>query len=170
MAQMTPRVWAVVLFISLAVNVLLAGVIAAAYVQRDRDMAHRMTIYTVPWSLRVIGEDVGTYARRIYVKYQSAMANDRQVLARDYQAINEILDSEQFDRTAFSEALAKLRTDIGAAQTTMHEAMTEFAGGITPEQRRQLTGFVEEWSDKREQRAIRRDELIEKKERRTSGN
>ncbi len=166
MAQMTPRHWAGVLFVSVALNVLLAGIIGSAYLNRDRDMANRMTVYTVPWALRIVGEDVGVLARRIYVKYQAAMAQDRQTLTQDYMKVNEILAAPEFNRAAFVESLAKLRADVGTAQATMHEGMAEFASGITPEQRRKLTAFIDEWSVKREQRAIRRDEIIEQKDRR----
>lgn len=166
MAKMTPPRWAAVLFVSVALNVLLAGIIGTAYLNRNRDMAHRMTIYTVPWALRVIGNDVGTLARRIYVKYQTAMTQDRQVLTQDYLMVNEILAAPQYNPVALKDALAKLRADIGMAQATMHEGMVEFAKEITPEQRRQLTAFIDEWSVKREQRAIRRDELIEQMDRR----
>lgn len=168
MAKMTPRYWAGAFFVSVALNVLLAGIIASAYLNRDRDMAQRMTVYTVPWALRIVGEDVGVLARRIYVKYQAAMARDRQTLTQDYMSVNEILAAPQFNRAAFADSLAKLRGDIGIAQATMHEGMVEFAGGITPEQRRQLTAFIDEWSVKREQRAIRRDEMIEQKDRRNN--
>lgn len=168
---MTPKRWAAILFVSLAVNVLLAGIIGAAYLNRetrDRELVHRMTVYTVPWAWRVVGEDVGVLARRIYAKNQAEMARDRQVLTQDYAAINEILAAEKFDRDAFDAALAKLRTDVASAQKLMHEAMSEFASGLTMEQRRQLTSFVAEWSNQRNQRAIRRDEIIEQKERRES--
>ena len=170
MARMTPRWWAAVFFASLALNVLLAGIIATAYYNRDRDLVHRMTVYTVPWALRVVGDEVITMARRTYVKYQATMTQNRQVLARDYAAVNEILDAPQFNREAFSEALAKLRADITIAQATMHEGMAEFVSGLTPDQRGRLSDFVNEWWLKREQRAIRRDELIEQKERSSGAN
>ena len=166
---MTPRWWAGIFFASLAVNVLLAGIIVAAYINREdrnRELVHRMTVYTVPWAYRVVGEDVGVLARRIYARNQAALARDRQALTQDYEAVNEILAAEKFDREAFAEALAKLRADVASAQKVMHDAMAEFATGLTVDQRRQLTDFVADWSDQRNQRAIRRDEMIEKKERR----
>ena len=172
MARMTPKWWAGILFASLAMNVLLAGIIVTAYLNResrDRELVHRMTVYTVPWAWRVVGEDVGVLARRIYARNQSEMARDRQILTEDYADINEILGAEKFDRAAFEAALAKLRGDIAVAQKLMHESMGEFASGITVEQRRQLTGFVADWSKQRDQRAVRRDELIEEKDRRDNG-
>jgi uncharacterized membrane protein len=168
---MTPRWWAGIFFASLAVNVLLAGVIVAAYFNRDnrdRELVHRMTVYTVPWAWRVVGEDIGVMARRIYARNQAALARDRQTLAQDYAAVNEILSAETFDREAFSKATAKLRADVAAAQGLMHDAMGEFAAGLTVDQRRKLTDFVADWSKQRDQRAIRRDEMIEQKERRDS--
>jgi uncharacterized membrane protein len=168
---MTPRWWAGVFFASLAVNVLLVGVVVAAYLSResrDRELVHRMTIYTVPWAWRVVGEDIGVLARRIYAKNQAELARDRQTLTQDYAEVNEILSAETFDREAFAAALAKLRVDIASAQESMHEAMGEFAAGLTVEQRRQLAEFVADWSERRDQRAIRRDEIIEQKERRES--
>jgi uncharacterized membrane protein len=166
---MTPRWWAGIFFASLAVNVLLAGVIVAAYLNRDnrdRELVHRMTVYTVPWARRVVGEDIGVLARRIYAKTQAELARDRQTLTQDYAAVNGILSAETFDREAFASATAKLRADVAAAQSLMHDAMGEFAAGLTVEQRRKLTDFVADWSKQREQRAIRRDEMIEQKERR----
>ncbi len=163
---MTSRRWAAVVFISLSLNVLLMGIVATPYLNRNRDAAQRMSVYTVPWALRIVGEEIGPMARRSYVKYQSNMARDRKVLARDYLAVNEILAASQFDRTAFSDALAKLRADSQSAQATMHESMSEFVVGLSLDQRRQLTDFVDEWSRNREQRAIRRDEIIERKDRR----
>jgi uncharacterized membrane protein len=171
MARITPRWWAGIFFTSLAVNVLLAGIIVAAYLNRenrDRELVHRMTVYTVPWAWRVVGEEVGVLARRIYARNQSELARDRQILTADYAAINEILGAERFDRAVFDAALAKLRVDVAAAQKLMHEAMSEFAADLTPDQRRKLANFVADWSRERDQRAIRRDEMIEQKERRES--
>lgn len=166
---MTPRWWAGILFVSLAVNVLLAGIVIAAYLNRDnrdRELVHRMTVYTVPWAWRVVGEDIGILARRIYAKNQAELARDRQILAEDYATVNTILEAEKFDREAFASALAKLRTDVASAQKLMHDAMGEFASGLTVDQRRKLTAFVTDWANQRDQRAIRRDEMIERQERR----
>ena len=61
---MTPKWWAGILFASLAMNVLLAGIIVTAYLNResrDRELVQRMTVYTVPWAWRVVGEDVGVH-------------------------------------------------------------------------------------------------------------
>ena len=82
---MTPRWWAGIFFASLAVNVLLAGIIVAAYINREdrnRELVHRMTVYTVPWAYRVVGEDVGVLARRIYARNQAEFARDRQTLTQ----------------------------------------------------------------------------------------
>jgi len=168
---MTPRWWAGIFFASLTVNVLLLGVVGAAYLNRDdrdRDLVHRMMIYTVPWAWRVVGEDVGVLARRIYARNQAELARDRQTLANDYAVLNDILAAEEFDKAAFAEALTKLRTDLAAAQKLMHDAMGDFAADLTHAQRRQLANFVADWSQQRDQRAIRRDEMIERKERRDS--
>jgi uncharacterized membrane protein len=166
---MTPRRWAIVLFCSLAVNVLLAGFVASAYIKRDRDMASRMTVYTVPWAFRVIGDEVGALARRNYLKYQAVMTKERQELMRDYEMVNAALSAPQFERKKFAEALDRLRVTTVAAQTTMHEAMTEFAAELTPEQRRELAMRVNEWTAQRERRALRREQEIEKRERRDAG-
>lgn len=166
---MTPRWWAGIFFASLALNVLLLGIVGAAYLNRDnrdRELVHRMTVYTVPWAWRVVGEDVGILARRIYARNQADLARDRQTLAADYAKVNEILAAEKFDREAFTAALGKLRIDVASAQKLMHDAMGEFAAGLTPDQRRKLTDFVADWAKQRDQRAIRRDEMIEQKERR----
>lgn len=170
MARMTPRSWAGILFTSLAVNVLLAGTIVTAYVgreNRDRELLHRMTVYTVPWAYRVIGDDVGAQARQVYAKNQTELARDRQALVQDYAAVNEILKAPQFDRNALVAALENLRMDVSSAQKLMHEAMADFAADLTVEQRRKLTNFVDDWSNQREQHAIRRDEMIEQKEQRS---
>ena len=163
MARMTQRGWAIALFCSLAVNVLLAGVIATAYVQRSRDMASRMTVYSVPWAFRVIGEEVSPQVQRIYAKYQGAMTQERQALMANYAEVNSALSAPQFERKKFSEALERLRTNTVAAQTTMHQAMGEFASELTPQQRQVLAAAVSEWSERREQRAIRRAQEIEKR-------
>lgn len=160
---MTPRGWAIALFCSLALNVLLAGIIATAYLQRSRDIASRMTVYSVPWASRVIGSEVRPQVERIYVKYQDAMAKKRQALMANYEAVNATLEAPQFESKKFSEALARLRTETVAAQATMHEAMTEFAGQLTPTQRERLATAVNEWVEHREQRALRRAREIEKR-------
>ena len=168
---MTPRWWAGIFFASLAVNVLLAGIIVAAYLNRDnrdRELVHRMTVYTVPWAWRVVGEDVGVLARRIYARNQAELVRNRQILADDYAKVNAILAAQKFDREAFADALAKLRIDVASTQKLMHDAMGEFAAGLTVEQRGKLTEFVTDWAKQRDQRAIRRDEMIEQKERRDS--
>jgi uncharacterized membrane protein len=165
MARMTQRGWAITLFCSLAVNVLLAGVIVTAYLKRDLDMASRMTVYSVPWALRVIGREVDELTQRIYTKNQAAMNRERQALKQDYAAVNGALAAPQFDRKKFAQALGQLRADTATAQATMHEAMTDFAAELTPAQRQQLAATVSDWAARREQRALRREREIEKRER-----
>jgi len=165
MARMTTRGWAVALFLSLAVNVLLAGVIVTAILNRERAMASRMTVYSVPWASRVIGSDAADLTQRIYMKNRTVMARERQALLQDYAAINAALSAPNFDRKKFVEALGKLRVDTAEAQTTMHEAMTDFAAELTPTQRQFLADTVSEWAERREQRALRREQEIDKRRR-----
>ena len=164
MARMTPRGWAIALFCSLALNVLLAGVVITAYVKRERDMASRMTVYSVPWASRVIGSEVAPLTQRIYAKNQAVMAKERQALMRDYAAVSTALSAPQFDRKKFAQALDQLRADTATAQATMHEAMTDFAAELTPAQRQTLAATVNEWAARREQRALRREQEIEKRQ------
>jgi uncharacterized membrane protein len=163
MARMTPRGWAIALFCSLALNVLLAGVVVTAYVKRERDMASRMTVYSVPWASRVIGSDVAALTQRVYAKNQATIARERQALMQDYAAVSTALSAPQFDRKKFVQALGQLRADTATAQATMHEAMTEFAAELTPAQRQTLASTVNDWAARREQRALRREQEIEKR-------
>jgi uncharacterized membrane protein len=163
MARMTSRGWAIALFCSLALNVLLVGVVVTAYVKRERDMASRMTVYSVPWASRVIGADVAPLTQRVYARNQATMARERQALMQDYSAVSTALSAPQFDRKKFARALGQLRADTATAQATMHEAMTEFAAELTPEQRQMLASTVNEWAARREQRALRREQEIEKR-------
>jgi len=156
MARMTARHWAVALFGSLAVNVFLGGLIVTSYMHRQHDLALRMTVYTVPWAFRTIGDEVEPNARKVFRKYQPDLIRARDNLHEDYKLTTQALTAPQFDRQKFGNALARLRGDLSSAQETMHNGMVDFVSELTPEQRHELATQVNEWAEDHSDVSVKR--------------
>ena len=58
MVQMTSKKWAIILFISIALNIFLGSVLVADKFFKEKRHAFRGMVYSVPWAVKVIGKEV----------------------------------------------------------------------------------------------------------------
>jgi uncharacterized membrane protein len=165
MTRMTPKRLAIVLYCSLAVNVLLAGIIVAAFYFKEHRRGVRGMLYSVPWAVRVIGKEVRPKARELYTSRQDQIQANRAKLKQDYEQVNAALAAEPFDKAKFDTALNDLRVNALARQEMIHRGMSELASGLTAVQRRQLADEVRKWAERRERRRQRRLERLQKESR-----
>lgn len=163
MTSMTPRRWAIIFFCSLAVNILLVGVIVAGLYFKDSLRGHGRMLYSVPWAVRVIGKEVRPQAREMFEARRDQIRQNRARLHQNYQKLNGILGAEPFDKAAFEAALADMRRNALSRQEMIHNGMTNFAAGLTQEQRQKLAATGQKWTERRERRAKKRQERFDRK-------
>ena len=128
MTKLTSRRWAIIFFISLALNLFLGGLIVAdKYFKDSRSKSFRSMMYSVPWARRVIGDEVRPMAREIFRAHRESFIGNRKVRAELYQKVSAVLATEPFDKSEFKKALGALQQNLQLGQTTMHSMMADFA-------------------------------------------
>ncbi|MEK9678998.1 MAG: periplasmic heavy metal sensor [Rhodospirillaceae bacterium] len=165
MTRLIPKRLAIVLYCSLAVNVLLAGIIAAVYFKDHQRRGVRGMLYSVPWAARVIGKEVRPKARELYRSRLEQIQASRDKLNQNYEQVNAALAADPFEKAKFDTALNDLRVNALARQEMIHRGMTELATGLTAAQRRKLADEVKKWAERRERRRQRRLEHLQKESR-----
>ncbi len=61
MVQMTSKKWAIILFISIALNIFLGSVLVADKFFKEKRHTFRGMVYSVPWAVKVIGKEVRSW-------------------------------------------------------------------------------------------------------------
>jgi uncharacterized membrane protein len=161
------RKWAIVMIVSVALNLFLAAVIATAWVKMPRHFNRGFATapLSMPWAVRVLGQDTRPMAREIFHERFPEFSDVRRTLLDDSRNLAAILKEPQFDRIKFEAALTELRDHTNLAVTANHAAMAEFAEKITPVQRLELAETIENGVRRRERRYERWRERREKRER-----
>jgi uncharacterized membrane protein len=166
MSASISRTWAVVLVLSVAINLFLVAVIGTAWLHRHYARGYGGYTFSVPWSLHVVGDDIRPLAREIFRSKSAEFAENRKAIGADRQRLADLLAARQFDRAAFAAALAHMRQDSLKAQETVHDGMVELAEKLTFEQRRALVKSLEarakRFAERRERWERRRREAEEK--------
>ena len=165
MIKMTPRRWAVLFFCSLALNLFLAGVLAAGAYKWDRGRHFRGSMMTVPWALRVLGDDARPAARKQFRAHRADIRARRTALRETYREAGRILAQEPYDGAALARTLAKLGETARSARTRSHASMAEFAASLTQGQRHELARAVERRAARWEKRAAKYRARREKRNR-----
>ncbi|MAF47774.1 MAG: periplasmic heavy metal sensor [Rhodospirillales bacterium] len=166
MTIMTSRRWAIVFFCSLALNLFLAGlVITDKFFDHRHGRAFGRMLYSAPWAMRVVGDEIRPQVRDIFRKHRDAIRANRQELHKTHMQLNAMLLAEPFQREQFSASLGKLRELTLGAQMRMHQDMAVLTAGLTTEQRQELAGAVEKWLERRARRAAHRHQRRERRER-----
>ncbi len=162
---MTSKRWAVIFFISLAVNIFLIAVIAAGlWGWRGDRPQFRPGLYTVPWASRVIGEDTRPRARDVFRAHRDDYLAMRRSFRPLHEAVREALTADPFDPAALDTALARLRAQGELAQQQTHGMMGEFAAGLSAEQRQKLGIAIDRMIERRARRGERLNKRWEKME------
>lgn len=156
MTKLTPRRWAIIFFISLALNVFLGGLfVADKYFKDPRSRSYRSMVYSVPWARRVLGDEVRPMAREIYRAHRESFRGNRRARAELYQSVSGALAATPFDKATLKKALNALQENLQLGQTAMHSMMVEFSAKLTADQRQKLVVEVARLAEKRKQRRER---------------
>jgi uncharacterized membrane protein len=122
----------IALAISIAVNLLLAGIfVGRAFHRRpppDRDVPARH------------GERDGRKGplRGLFREHGDELRDKRRAIGEARRTGRAALEAEPFERAALERALEGLRKESGASQEIMHRAIVEAASKGSPEERRKL--------------------------------
>jgi len=139
----------IALALSLAVNLLIVGLLAGALLGRgapdgDRDPTLR-TLGLGPFALALPREDRDAVVARID---RDALQRDRRAIGRALRDLQTALTRDPFDRAAAAEALQRSRLSAEALQARGHAAVLDQLEAMSPDARRALA--------ERLQRALRR--------------
>jgi uncharacterized membrane protein len=166
MTKLTSRRWAIIFFISLALNVFLGGLfIADKYFKDKRGRSFHGMTYSVPWARRILGDEVRPMAREIFREHRESFRGTRRARAELYRKVMTVLAAEPFDKAAFRTALSALQENLQIGQTAMHSMMTEFSAKLTADQRKKLVQEVTRMQEKRQERRERRRKRRQERER-----
>ncbi len=129
------RLLLVVLFVSLAINLFLAGVV----------VARRTELASTPGSHFMAGAGMfnAEVAQRpevvvVWKRRETFVRSSMHELHAAQQQVKETLNADQWDANALSMALAELRQRVGVAQESWHQVLLEMAAELPAEQRMQL--------------------------------
>lgn len=159
MTVMTSRKWAIIFFISLALNVFLVGAFVAGKYFHNQGRGFRGMVYSVPWAVRVIDDDgLKVKARDLFRQRRQDFRRNRESLRNSYNEVNATLTAEPFNQEAFVAALAKLRDTGTSTRVSIHQSLADFTAGLTLEQRQKLVAAVKNRAERRAHRRQRRRE------------
>ncbi|MBT3915352.1 MAG: periplasmic heavy metal sensor [Rhodospirillaceae bacterium] len=157
MTKLTSRRWAIIFFISLALNVFLGGLIVAdKYFKGHRGPGFRGTVYSMPWARRVLGDEVRPMMRQLFRERREGFRGNRRARAELFNNVSAALAKEPFDQAELRRALGALQANMQTGQTAMNDMMAEFSGKLTSDQRKQLVQAVAKWQERRRARFERR--------------
>lgn len=156
---MTSRRWAIIFFISLALNIFLGAVIAAGvWKAKERRAFRGPPVYSAPWAAKVLGDDVRAKSRAIMRERRQAIRESRVRFRELHEAAQAALAAQPFDRAALEKALADLRAHSERAQKGMHGNLAELSEQLSDEQRRRLSANVGRMMEHRAERFRRFEE------------
>jgi uncharacterized membrane protein len=126
----TTKILALLLAISVAINVFILGFWAARLVRRGH--ADR-----VPLAGTSEVDRMGSL-RGVWRKHGAALQPHREALEAARREVRDALRAEPFQPEALDAALTRLRAETGATQVELHRALVERARELGPEERRRL--------------------------------
>lgn len=131
----------IALAISAALNVFLAGFIAARFAYGSRGKPERGAAAFAPrdgFSTDEKPDRVGPM-KRFFRGRAGQLAPQRKALRKARRAVARSLDAEPFEPESLRAALSDLRQATVDSQEALHEALVQMAMKSTPEQRRELS-------------------------------
>lgn len=163
---MTSKRWAIIFFISLALNIFLAAVIGAGIWKSKEHQAFRgPPVYSAPWAGRVLGDEVREKSRAIMRERRAAIRESRRRLRELHEAAQAALTAQPYDRAALEKALADLRAHSQQALSGMHGHLATLSEQLTDAQRQELSAYVGRMIEHREERFRRFRERRQQRER-----
>ena len=144
------RNWLFLLGTSLAINLLVAGILLARWIDRDvppRPMPHHMH-----WVLGGLTREERTELRPQFRQSFQASSQAFRRVRNAQRAVWQLAMAEHLDEAALRDALARLRSETARSQALMHETLLEIMANLDPDQRRRVTRFLHHKHSSRTQR------------------
>ena len=165
MIKLTSSRWAIIFFISLALNLFLGGLfVADKYLKGQGIRGFRGMVYSVPWARRILGDEVRPLEQQVFRDYRKQFIDTRRDRADLFRNVTAALVHEPFDKNALRGTLTALQENIQIDMAAMHNMIAEFSSQITPDQRKKLAREATRIQEKRFKRRERRRKRREKRE------
>ena len=137
------RTLAVLLFTSLAINVLLVGGMVGRWGWHDghrwSEGRHTVAKYWLRWTL---GDEVAPRVKAMWEAHREAMKPLRQRSRDAQRAIKTALAADPFDADGYARTLEESRRQSMVVRQRHHAFMIDLAGTLTPEQRQKMAEFA----------------------------
>lgn len=139
----TLRSLSVALAVSLALNVFLAGFLAAQALRpsEGRPSAAGPMLFRAGEAL---GDPGHPAIREVMRAHRQELRAHRRAIREARREVHESMVAEPFDQERLSAALASLRAETTSSQVLLHRALVQLATSMTPEQRARLSKLSEE--------------------------
>jgi len=131
------------LFISLAFNLLIGGVMIGRWGwhgdHHDRGGTHWGARIWLEWAL---GDEAAPKVERLWDAHRAQLKPLREASKQARAKVNSTLSADPFDAPAYAAALDESLEKSMAIRATHHAFMIELAASLTPEQRAKLSEFA----------------------------
>lgn len=139
--NLSARTISIVLFLSLALNLFLGGMLTVGWITRRAFEPARGG----PGPSEMLfhaGEALGggqhPRLRSVIDPRKPALVGHRRAIRSARTEVVQALEAEPFDRQRLSRGLAALRRETASSQAILHESLVELAQGMNVEQRRRM--------------------------------
>lgn len=141
MNTLRTRPWALLFFISLAINIFFCGILSARWMHRRNMNGARGPAVGQPH--REMGPDEKAFQERLRVGHGAEFETRMKALQEARGKVKVALKKEPFDVNAANLAFAEVRERSSAMQQLVHETMLETAQGLSPQERARLAKALE---------------------------
>jgi len=135
------RVLALLLFLSVALNLFVAGMVVGQWDRWDGFKGHDGPRHGKSMSKvikHVLGDDLPPEMRDLLKQHEEAMRENFEESRESRREIRDVLVREPFDRDAYLEALDRMNAVHDRMRAETHSFMIEIMDRLTPKQRRKL--------------------------------
>jgi len=132
------RVLGIAVVASLALNLFLGGLMAGDWLRGRTAPPPFAPMMSFSSMRHALGHDAKPMVESVMRQHHESIRrhiDDVRTARRDVAAA---IGAEPFDRAQLETALARMRAEVGQAQTAFHGAFADVVGNLTPEQRQQL--------------------------------
>ena len=134
----SPRLLGVIVVISLAVNLFLAGLVGGDWIMGRPGPPPFGPTMNFTWMRHALGPEAMPMIEPVMQRHRESMHRQVEGLRAQRREVGLALTAEPFERARLEGALARMRTQAMEAQTTFHGAFVDAVSNLTPEQRQEL--------------------------------
>ncbi len=142
MIQGKQRLLAIVLLSSVALNLFLGGIVVGKYIGQVSESKPGHPPHRLPrlrWMIQSLPEESREKIRPLLREHRGNMKFQKRRAREARRAVHQQLTASDFNADALSEALEKLRQEMGEAQKVMHAVLVKIASQLDEEDRQRLS-------------------------------